>query len=329
RTQRAAASLQFVHPHWHEDQCREYALRSYEHAARLFLEVAFTPRLITPDAWVRHVELDAIADSLRPMVNRGPTLMLTGHCGNWELLGFTVSVLGFPMHALYRPLDAKPVDDWLKRTRARRGLTLVDKFGAANVLPGVVASGEPVGFVADQNAGDRGLFVPFLGRLTSTYKTIGLLAMQQNATVVCSMARRLGPPGPTGAPAADVPITEGFSADLANRDDTGGIAYRIEVKDVIQPSDWADQPDPLFYLTARYRRALDQMVRSAPEQYLWMHRIWKSRPRHERLGRPFPPHLREKLASLPWMTDDEVEAIVDRSNQDAALLAELGVDRLP
>ena len=50
---------------------------------------------------------------------------------------------------------------------------------------------------------------------------------------------------------------------------------------------------------------------------------------HERRRKPFPPRLREKLSALPWMTDDDVEAIVDRSNRDTALLERLGTERLP
>ena len=42
-----------------------------------------------------------------------PSIMLTGHCGNWELLGYTMALLGFPMHALYRPLDLRPMDQWV------------------------------------------------------------------------------------------------------------------------------------------------------------------------------------------------------------------------
>lgn len=71
------------------------------------------------------------------------------------------------------------------------------------------------------------------------------------------------------------------------------------------------------------------MIRRAPEQYLWMHRMWKSRPRHERLNRPFPDTLRRKLESLPWMTQDELELIVERSEQDRAFLAEHNMTRLP
>ena len=53
-------------------------------------------------------------------------------------------------------------------------------------------------------------------------------------------------------------------------------------------------------------------IREAPEQYLWVHRRWKSRPPHERLGRPMPDRLREKLRQLPWMTDEEMERLEQR-----------------
>src|SRR5690606_3396992 len=109
------------------------------------------------------------------------------------------------------------------------------------------------GFVADQNAGDRGLHVPYFGRLASSYKSIALLAVQHNATVIVGQARRIA--AGAGAPR--------------------GVRYRIELQDVFGPRDWAGFDDPMFYVTARYRRGLEQLVRAAPEQYLWMHRIWK------------------------------------------------------
>jgi hypothetical protein len=49
-----------------------------------------------------------------------------------------------------------------------------------------------------------------------------------------------------------------------------------------------------------------------------MHRYWKSRPPHERRGTPFPGQLREKIATLPWIDDVDVEQIVQRSARDAA-----------
>lgn len=306
RLGRAEANLRIAFPHWDEDRVRRTAIASYEHLFMLGAEIAYGPRALTPDAWLRHVRVGEVAEGVEEVLAGRPSIMITGHCGNWEALGCTVSMLGFPLHALYRPLDMKPLDEWVRRTRQRYGLTLVDKFGAVHQLPKIVRRGAPVAFVADQNGGDRGVFVPFFNRLTSSYKSIGLLAMQFDASIICGLARR------------DIPA--GRAPD--------GLQYRFDVIDVYGPEDWREHPDPLFYLTARYRRAIETMVRLAPEQYLWMHRIWRSRPRHERLGRPFPDGLAEKIRSLPWTTEGDLELIRQRSAEDAATLARLGTTRL-
>ena len=299
RLDRARANIARALPDLTPDRARELALDAYRHLFVLAAEVAVTPRLITPDGYAAHVELGELAPALRILQSGEPCLLITGHCGNWELLGYTLALLGFPVHALYRPLDMKPLDRWVQETRSRRGLELVDKFGAAQKLPPIVERGDPVAFIADQNAGDRGLFVPFFGRLASAYKTPGVLAMRYRAPILCGCATRLPPESPGDDP----------------------FRYRIDVVDVVRPADWDDQPDPLFYITARYRRAIETMVRRAPEQYLWMHRYWKSRPRHERQGKPFPDRLRAKLEALPWTTADEVEALVEQSVRETAARA--------
>ena len=109
---------------------------------------------------------------------------------------------------------------------------------------------------------------------------------------------------------------------------TGVHVSRFDIHDVIRPEDWKDQPDPLFYITARYRRSIEMMVRTAPEQYFWMHRVWKSRPKHERLRRDFPESLRRKLLDLPWMDEAEVERIEAQSMRDIEELDRLGGNRL-
>lgn len=313
RLGRAIDNLGVAFPDWSEERRREYAVKAYEHLFMLAVEASCTPRLLSEDSWSDHVRLGGMGDSVRHMlagqVDRGrPCLLITGHCGNWELLGYTMALLGFPIHALYRPLDLAPLDRWVRQARERRGLVLLGKFGATEDLPRVMGEGGAVGFVADQNAGNRGLFVPFFGRLVSTYKTVGLLAMQFDAPIICGQARRLvwGRDELDGA-------AVGFQA-------WSGEAYRytIDVTDIIKPEDWADRPDPLYYITARYRRAIEAAVLRAPEQYLWMHRYWKCRPRHERLGRPFPGALREKIEQLPWVTAADVERTIEWSKRDAA-----------
>lgn len=300
RVTQAVQRLEIAFPEMEYDERHELVMKAYEHLSMLAVELAVTPRLLSEDAWTDYVELGNLQTVMRPLLDDRPTLLLTGHCGNWEIIGYTMALLGFNMHAIYRPLDIRLADEWVRQTRSRRGLDLLDKFGAMRAMPKLMQQGEAVAFVADQNAGDRGLQVPYFGRLASSYKSIGLTALQFDANILIGQARRL--PTPPGSKQS--------------------IRYRIEVNDCFSSEDWNTQPDPLFYITARYRRSIEQMIRQSPEQYLWMHRIWKSRPRHERLNKPFPDALKAKLAALPWMTDQELQKLIDRSDKDRAYMAE-------
>jgi len=297
RLDRARANLRWVRPDWSEERIEQTAVDAYRHLITLAMEVACTPRMITPDGWANRIEVGDLKDAVGRLLSGKPAILITGHCGNWEILGAWVASLGIPMHALYRPLDLAPLDRWLRRTRQYRGLGLIDKFGAYKVIPEYFARGDSIAFIADQNAGNRGLFVPFFDRLASTYKSIGLLAMEHETPIICGSARRIGVPG------------------------VHGLRYRVNVDDVITPDDWVDQPDPLFYIAARYRRSIERMVMEAPEQYLWMHRAWKSRPKFEIADRPFPDALRAKLEALPWMTQGSMDRIIARSATDTQEIA--------
>lgn len=306
RLARADENLKEVFPHWSPEQRREHALASYGHIFRLGVELAFMPRILSADSWYRHLSLGQLGPAVEHMLNGRPSILITGHVGNWELVGAAIAMLGFPLHAVYRPLDLKPLDRWVRESRQRQGMTMVSKFGAVTDLPRCMKAGNPVGLVADQNGGDRGVFVPCFGRLTSTYKSIGLMALQFDATLVCGFARRLSP-----------------AERLAQGSECGRgeLGYTVEVVDAFGPQDYRPQPDPLFYLTARYRRAMERMILRAPDQYLWMHRIWRSRPAHERAGKPFPQALKDKLRALPWMTEDELARVVERSERESAAAA--------
>lgn len=320
RVKRAMDSIAVAFPDMPEGERRRRAIESYEHLFMLGVETAYTPRLINHDGWSERVRVGNLDQTVRLLVSGRPCVLITGHCGNWELLGYTLALLGFPIHALYRPLDLKPLDEWVRRTRERRGLMLVDKFGAAEVVPRIMRKGGLLGFIADQNAGDRGMFVPFFNRLASTYKTIGLLAIQHDAPIICGQARRLIWDRDGASESDNRRLVAGRHLGFASWSGEP-FRYRLDIPDIIMPEDWKSQPDPLFYVTARYRRALESMVRAAPEQNLWLHRYWKSRPRHERLGRPMPPALKEKIRALPWISDDDLARIEEWSRRDAAALA--------
>lgn len=294
RRKRAVDNIMRSFPELTAEEADDLARRSIRYLIQLFgVEALTMPRMVGPSTWTKYVRLGELSDAIRALTCGKPVILISGHCGNFELLGTTLASMGFPSVALARPLDFPRINDWLVEVRERRGMTILTKFGAMDQVPDDLAAGRRVCFIADQNAGDKGLFVPFFGRLASAYKSIGLLAMRFETPIICGQARRL---------------------------DLNRFHYQIDVPDVIWPHEWRDQPDPLYYITARYSRAIEMMVRAAPEQYFWIHRRWKSRPRHERLGKPMPRVLKDKIRSLPWMTDQDFGRVLEMSERDTAAL---------
>jgi KDO2-lipid IV(A) lauroyltransferase len=256
---RALGNLRRSFPDMPEKQCRRMARQSMQQLFMLFVEVMFTTRLVRVETIASILELGEFGDVLRLLLDHDRTgdrrgmIMLTGHYGNWEILGYVLATLGLETTSVARPLDNPYVNEFLLGVRQRKGQRIIAKKGATEEVTSVLASGGIVGFIADQNAGPKGIFVDFFGRKASTYKSIGILAMQYNVPVLIGYARRIGT----------------------------GFRFRMAVQDIIRPEDWADEADPLRYITQRYTKAIEDMVRVDPGQYLWVHRRWKTRPKGE------------------------------------------------
>ena len=237
----------------------------------------FLPRNIVKDNYEEHlVRVDPLS-ALDMFYAREPMVLVTAHFGNWEAIGYFFSLEGHAFAATARPIDNPLINKWLLGIRRSRGMNVIEKWDNADVkIVKALQNREAVGFVADQNGGERGVFVPFFRRLASTPKTVGLLAMNMKVPVVCGYARRI---------------------------EEHGLKYEIATTEIIRPQEWADRSDPLFYITARYVSVIEKMVREHPEDYMWAHRRWRSRPRFERQGKPMPQSLKRKLRELPWVDE--------------------------
>ena len=181
-------------------------------------------------------------------------MLVTAHYANFEIVGYLLSLFGFNIYSIARPLDNRFINRYLYGVRRRVGQKIIDKKGAAELMEKLISSGATLCFIADQDAGRKGVFVDFFGRKASTYKSIGLLAITGN-----------------------IPIGIGCSRRIGNR-----FFFEISVNRIIFPHEWADKDDPLKWVTAEYTKAIEQFVREDPTQYWWLHRRWKHRPRGER-----------------------------------------------
>ncbi len=225
-----------------------------ESTAMFAVEAVCLPRLIGSSGWNRYVSLVGYDEALAAMVQGRGAILVSGHYGSFEVMGHVLGILGHDVVAIMRPLDNAYLNRFLVKSRRMNGLTVLNKKGAMDQAVKVLEDGRLLALIGDQDAGRKGLFVDFFGRPASTYKSIGLLAMTQQCPIVVGYTRRLG-----------------------NR-----ARYEFGVQRVIHPHEWEDRDDPLRWITQTYTTAIEEITRVEPEQYLWIHRRWKSKPRVRR-----------------------------------------------
>ncbi|MHC4904358.1 MAG: lysophospholipid acyltransferase family protein [Planctomycetota bacterium] len=252
--QRAMDNLRASFPDKDDDWLKETGRRSFQHIVMLAIDLLFTPRLVRKDNWRQYAEVTNIERAKWMMQEGKGLLMLTGHYGNFEIMGYALGVFGFNIYSIARPLDNPFINDYLYGIRERAGQKIIDKKGAAEQMADLAEQGATLCFIADQDAGKKGVFVDFFGRKASSYKSIGLLAIQYN-----------------------MPIGIGCC-----RQKPGQFYFEVEVGRIIEPSEWADKDDPLKWVTQEYNTELEKLIRKDPTQYWWLHRRWKTRPKEER-----------------------------------------------
>jgi KDO2-lipid IV(A) lauroyltransferase len=237
----------------------------YRHFCMMLMEILHIPRKLHPTTWRDRITLVGHERILDRLIDGGPLVMLTGHFGNWEMAGYLFGVFGFPPTSVARTLDNPHLERFLRSFRERTGQKLVPKKGGFDQMLEVLQSGGVLSFLADQDAGARGMFVDFFGRPASTHKAIALLAIEHKAPIVVGYARRIGP----------------------------GFRYEVGCDELIDPSELTGTADDVRLLTQRYTTAIERFIRRDPDQYLWLHRRWKHQPKAKKdTDRSIPtPHI--------------------------------------
>lgn len=181
-------------------------------------------------------------------------IFLTAHLGAWEALCFAHSAFYSPLSFLVRPIDNPRVEELIERTRMRFGNQPIDKKAAALTAMRLLRRGGTLGILADLNTQPReGVFVPFFGRLACTTAGAATLALRTDATVI-----------PCCAP-----------WDEERR------RYVFRGGPVLELVRTGDSERDVELNTARFTAAIEAQVRRFPDQWLWIHKRWKTRPEGE------------------------------------------------
>jgi KDO2-lipid IV(A) lauroyltransferase len=212
--------------------------------ARLLVTFARFPSMNRANIgrWIRYEGFEHFEQALR----RGKgVLFATAHLGNWELSAFAHALMAVPMHVVVRPLDNPRIDALVSRRRTLSGNHLIEKKDYARGILQALAANEAVGILIDQNATlDNGVFVDFFGVPACAGTGFAKLAAHTGAAVI-----------------------PGFAL-WSEQERKFVLRFYPEVRitgDI--------QED-----TARLQAILESVVREYPDQWLWIHRRWKTRP---------------------------------------------------
>ncbi|HMF53791.1 MAG TPA: lysophospholipid acyltransferase family protein [Edaphobacter sp.] len=233
---------------------REQILREvYRNLGCLLAEFCLMPGYTAEQA-SRFIRYEGLENYLRARDRGKGVLVLTGHLGAWELSSFYHSLMGYPMGMVIRRLDNPLVDRFVNRIRCLHGNRVIHKDDFARGLIGSMRAGETVGILMDTNmTPPQGVFVPFFGVQACTASGMARVAPKTGAAVV---------PGFLLWEKVEGRYVLHFGEELA----------------VISTGDAEADAQAN---TAAFTAVIEQYVRRYPEQWLWMHRRWKTRPAGE------------------------------------------------
>jgi KDO2-lipid IV(A) lauroyltransferase len=249
----AADHLRRAFPEWSESRVWRTASDCYAHFGAGLVDILWLegrPReevLALVDVVGRpHVEAAMAA-------GRG-AILAACHIGNWEVHGLAHGWVFGPIGVVARPFENPAFDARLVAFRSSGGNTVIYKQRALGQVLKLLRAGHGVALLLDQNvAADDGIFVDFFGRPAATTTVAAALAAKTGCALVPSHTRLL----PDGR-------------------------YRLTYEPVLSWTRDADRDREIFRITQWLTHRVERWVRDAPEQWLWMHRRWKTQPAHER-----------------------------------------------
>jgi Kdo2-lipid IVA lauroyltransferase/acyltransferase len=225
----------------------------YRNLGWLLAEFCLMPGY-TAESASRFIRYEGLENYLKARDKGKGVLVLTGHLGAWELSSFYHSLMGYPMAMVIRRLDNPLVDAFVNHIRCLHGNRVIHKDDFARGLIASMRGGDTVGFLMDTNmTPPQGVFVPFFGTLACTASGMARVAAKTGAAVV-----------------------PGFL--LWEESEKRYVLRFGEELDVVRTGD--SEQDAVTN-TAKFTAVIESYVRRYPDQWLWVHRRWKTRPAGE------------------------------------------------
>ena len=251
----AMLNLSIAFPEKSVDERRRILRASCRNLGRVAAEFCHLPALDTERlaSIVSFEDRAAWEHVIATAAERG-AVILTAHFGNWELLAYLHGLLGHPITLVHRPMHNAIFDDAITAIRAKAGTRAIKKKAAAKEAIRALRRHELLVIPSDQNQTHSfGVFVDFFGLPASTTPGAARLAML------------------TGAPV--------FPAFLVREGESG--RHRVVTLPEVEMLRTDDRAADAVTNTQRCTRVIEDMLRRYPEQWIWFHKRWKTRPKGE------------------------------------------------
>jgi Kdo2-lipid IVA lauroyltransferase/acyltransferase len=240
----ALINLSFAFPELDTNQHSQIVNGVFRSIARMLVALARFSSFnsLNISQWIAYEGLENYLDAKRS--GRG-VLIATAHLGNWELSAFAHALMTEPMHVMVRPLDNPLIDQLIEQRRTQSGNHLIYKQDSARAVLKALRNNEAVGILADQNTmPSEGVFVTFFGKLACAGSAFVKFAYRSQAAVI-----------------------PGFAVwDESTQRYVLRFYPRVELSGDAQ----AD--------TQRIHSIFEEIIRQYPDQWMWIHRRWKTRP---------------------------------------------------
>jgi KDO2-lipid IV(A) lauroyltransferase len=242
-------NLAHAFPDWDAARRRDVALGVYAHFGRILLDILWMGGREREEI-LRHVEVTGAEHVEAARAAGRGALLISGHLGNWELHGLAHGWRFGPIGVVARPLDNPALDARLCDFRRRPGNTVIYKKRALPQVLRLLRDNRGVAILIDQNVQAKdGVFVDFFGRKAATTTVAAALALKTGCAVIPTHAE-LGDDG----------------------------RYRIAYEPPLAWPRAGDRAAEIQDLTQRLTSVIEGWVRRRPEQWLWLHRRWKTQP---------------------------------------------------
>jgi KDO2-lipid IV(A) lauroyltransferase len=230
---------------------RRLAREMWEHLLLMACEIAHAPRKIHETNWRKFIDVQRKRDLIRAFLSPRSKVVVTAHFGNFEIGGYITGFWGFPTFTVARPLDNPHLDRLVNRFRESMGQVIIPSQGTAELADSLLATGGTLVLVGDQHAGQKGVWVDFVGRPASCHKALALFTLLNKAPMLVTYVRRTARP----------------------------MRFEIGLADYYDPAEpGGDDLAGVSELTQWYNDVLEEEIRRAPEQYWWLHNRWREAP---------------------------------------------------